>query len=225
MSQMRNLRSILISIAATIAAHGSDIIKSQEIVADDLGVTKWVPDLKDEKGGWIITCKILDGKEVVDHRSVAYFERTHALSLGWMLMVDPSILGVDYDGRILRFGKKVIKIPGFRDGTVSIWTPKSNRRVLIVESAFANRHKVEYAIENLSIEEIEKICGHKRLEDGREYVEVAVTPPRDTILASELPEWTKKGAAEAGAGQPDTHTESKSEGSDKPQPEAEGRSR
>jgi len=207
-------------------APGSDIVESQEIVASDLGFTKWVPNLEGEEGGWIITCRILNGKEVIDHWSMAYFDHTHAKKNGWMLLADPSILGVEYEGRILRYGKASTKLPGFRDGTVSLWSPARNRRVMIIESAFNNSYKIEYAIENLPIEEIEKISCQKRFEGGSEFIEVPVRPARQTILASELPAWANKQDAEQdGAVQPATRPESKSEGSDKPQPESEGRPR
>lgn len=213
-----------IAIALTMITLGSDIIESQNINASDLGFTKWAPDLKDEEGGWIITCRILKGAEVIDHRSRAYFNRTQAFKNGWMLMANPSILGVEFEGRILRFGDSATKLPGFIDGTVSLWSPGRSRRVMIVESGIHNSYKIEYAIENLPIEEIEKISGQKRFEGETEFVEAPVRPARRTILASELPEWFKKKEAEQdGAEQPATALESKPEDDSKNQPRAEAR--
>ena len=92
------------------------------------------------------------------------------------------------------------------------WIPALSRRT--PEVAEADK-KPSVTIE-FNSEEVQRIKNTKEIDD---LVDVA-----GGIIKRKLAE-RKEEAEQAGTGQPATRPESKSEGSDKPQPEAEGRSR
>jgi tetratricopeptide (TPR) repeat protein len=77
--------------------------------------------------------------------------------------------------------------------------------------------------ESLRLIEVSNALGNKKA--SLEIQAKALAVVEDTRLRDAIPAEQKQEAQQDGTGQPATRPESKSEGSDKPQPEAEGRSR
>jgi hypothetical protein len=78
--------------------------------------------------------------------------------------------------------------------------------------------------QRVRLDPLRPIGNHPNVFEGSPYKEEGTTSFDEDFLA-QLNTLTKKAAEQASAGQPATAPESKSGGSDKPQPEAEGRSR
>lgn len=105
---------IVINMMGVLQVEAGDFFESKNVTLSDLGMRKLevLDDRENQDDGWIVTWKITRGADIIVHRSYAIFRPEYA-SRASLLMIDPRMLGGDYDGIVVKCHDVVKKLPKF----------------------------------------------------------------------------------------------------------------